>query len=108
MCIWKEEVLAVSITQIFNLNIQHRIGTEHSSEEFFAKICELKYNKAASIKYFEQLTNIRQDDSITIKAYYNKIQEVSQKLGIFHNFSYNIVQIKIEIVIRNGLAKVSS
>ncbi|KAG0434475.1 hypothetical protein DMUE_5168 [Dictyocoela muelleri] len=50
MCSWNEEVLAEALTQIVNLNIQHWIDTVHPSEEFFAKVCKLKYNNATSIK----------------------------------------------------------
>ncbi|KAG0436548.1 hypothetical protein DMUE_4169 [Dictyocoela muelleri] len=103
MCSLNEEALAEALTQIVNFNIQHRIGTVHSSEEFSAKVCKLKCNNATSIKYFDQFTHIRQDDFITIKAYYKKIQEVSQKLSICNNWSQEIVQIKIDKVFCNGL-----
>ncbi|KAG0418629.1 hypothetical protein EQH57_0707, partial [Dictyocoela roeselum] len=101
-----EEALAEALTQIVSLNIQHRIGTVHSSEEFFTKVCRLKYNNTTAIKYFEQLARILQDDFVTIKAYYKKIQEVSQKLGICNNWSQEIISLKIQEVFCNGLNEI--
>ncbi|KAG0436847.1 Retrovirus-related Pol polyprotein from transposon 17.6 [Dictyocoela muelleri] len=103
MCNWDEEALAEALTQIVSLNIQHRLGQVHSSEEFFTKLCQLKYNPATSIKYFEQLSRIKPDDFITIKAYHRKIEELSQKLGLCSNWSQEIVNLKIEETFCNGL-----
>ncbi|KAG0435924.1 Retrovirus-related Pol polyprotein from transposon opus, partial [Dictyocoela muelleri] len=103
MCNWDEEALAEALTQIVSLNIQHRIGQVHSSEEFFTRLCKLKYNAATSVKYFEQLAQIKQDDFITIKAYHKKIKELTQKLGMCNSWSQEIINLKIEEVFCNSL-----
>ncbi|KAG0420276.1 hypothetical protein EQH57_0215, partial [Dictyocoela roeselum] len=103
MCNWDEEALVEALTQVVSHNIQHRIGPVLSSNEFFTKLCRLKYNAATSIKYFEQLTRVRQDDFVTIKAYYKRIKETSQKLGMCNNWSQEIINLKIEEAFCNGL-----
>ncbi|KAG0420195.1 Retrovirus-related Pol polyprotein from transposon opus [Dictyocoela roeselum] len=103
ICHWDEKALAEALTQIVNINIQYRIGPVETSEEFLNKLCNLKYNTSTSFKYRDQLSNIKQDDYITIKAYYKKIQETCQKLGMCNNWKEDIIQLKTLEIFYNGL-----
>ncbi|KAG0421956.1 hypothetical protein DMUE_6251, partial [Dictyocoela muelleri] len=98
-----EEVQQEVLTQIVDINIQYQIGTTGSPRETLCKLLKLKYNKNSAYKYQEKLSNIRQQNYYTIRAYLSDIQKNCVKLSYCLDWNNVILRSKVEEVFFCGL-----
>ncbi|KAG0435102.1 hypothetical protein DMUE_4883 [Dictyocoela muelleri] len=76
ICHWYEEQRMEILSQIIDVNIQHRIGASANSEEVINKLLKLKYNHMSAYKYQTKLYSLRQEDFITIRTYLYHIKKM--------------------------------
>ncbi|KAG0423658.1 Polyribonucleotide nucleotidyltransferase, partial [Dictyocoela muelleri] len=103
ICHWSEEQRIEILSQIIDVNIQHRIYASANSDEVINKLLKPKYNYMSAYKYQTKLYSLRQEDFITIRAYLYHIERNVKKLAICLNWSENIKVEKTQEIFYCGL-----
>jgi hypothetical protein len=83
---------------------QHFRNTFNISEKF-ENLFRAKYPQSDAIHYYTQLTNLRQNDFLTIQEYHEEIMHTCERLAICKSWDQTTLQNRAEEVFYNGLTK---
>ncbi|KAG0437727.1 hypothetical protein DMUE_3524 [Dictyocoela muelleri] len=83
----------------------HLIQDKTTLREVWAAIFKYKYPQNEYLRYLNQLSNTHQNSLLTIKEYYNRIEELCLKLGICLNWNDELRKLKVKEAFLNGLSK---
>ncbi|KAG0420474.1 Transposon Tf2-6 polyprotein [Dictyocoela roeselum] len=83
----------------------HLLQNKTTLNEVWTSILQYKYPPNEYLRYLNQLSNTHQNSFLTIKEYYNKIEQLCLRLGICLNWTDELRRLKIQEAFFNGLSK---
>jgi hypothetical protein len=105
LCKWSEETsneVLISLTS--SELLKHYKGCSTTIEKFNS-LLRAKYPPTDSLKYYTQLTLIKQNDYLTILEYKDQIEKVCMKLAACKQWNEQTLEFKREEIFYNGLTK---
>ncbi|KAG0420246.1 hypothetical protein EQH57_0236, partial [Dictyocoela roeselum] len=103
LCNWNDAAQLDVLKHIINVGILYETGIPTDPKAHLKTLLKLKYNPETAYKYSEYLSNIKQEDYITIIKYASEIESYCKKLGLCLDWSDNLIEQKVQEVFFNGL-----
>ncbi|KAG0438523.1 hypothetical protein DMUE_3035 [Dictyocoela muelleri] len=103
ICNCSDTVMRDVLRQIVNINLQHQIGDASTADEILYKLIKLKYNNNTVYKYQNQISNIRQTNFFTIRAYLYEITTATHKLALCLDWNETATAEKVRELFYSGL-----
>jgi hypothetical protein len=102
---WNEETSNEVLTSLTASNLLGYYTNCHSTKDKFQSLLKHKYPQTDSLKYYNQISSIKQKDFYTISCYKAKIYDICKQLAACNSWNSETLQFKIEEVFYNGLSK---
>lgn len=105
LCNWNEQTANDVLISLTSSNLLHLYAGQETLNKKFDTLIWSKYPKTDSLKYYSELTTLKQCDFLTIEEYQKRIESTCYKLGNCKRWSKETIMMKIEESFYNGLTR---
>jgi hypothetical protein len=105
ICKWTEHTANDVLVSLTSSHLLHLYSNCETLNQKFNALLEAKFPSNDALKYYTQLTTLRQCDYLTIEEYKTSIEEVCKKLSICKKWNVESTNSKVEESFYNGLSR---
>jgi hypothetical protein len=82
LCKWNSQVANEVLISLTSSSLLQHYNECNTLEEKFSALLKAKYPPSDALKFYTQLTTIKQSDFVTVKEYKDKIEEICKNLSV--------------------------